>query len=168
MHFCVSSIAAWWFIWRLCYIRNFLLFPTHLMCSRHLISERLGTYSWFQPGSVKLFYSAITPVSTFSRHLSYRSTGWEVDTKSASLASSSRAVRGCDACTVHDVGTYRAFTYVLDTVLAGTCSRNTPFLVVWTGSKESCSQSCTENLFREYFAGVVYREHIWTGPEWST
>ena len=30
MHFCVSSISAWWFIWRLCYIRNVLLFPTHL------------------------------------------------------------------------------------------------------------------------------------------
>ena len=30
-----------------------------------------------------------------------------------------------------------------------------------------CSQSersCTKNLFREHFAGVVYREHIWTGP----
>ena len=53
MHFCVSSISEWWFIWRLCYIRNVLLFPTHLMCTRHLISERLSTYSWFQPGSVK-------------------------------------------------------------------------------------------------------------------
>ena len=54
MHFCVSSTSAWWFIWRLCYIRNVVLFPTHLMCSRHLISERFSTYSWFQPGSVKL------------------------------------------------------------------------------------------------------------------
>ena len=53
MHFCVSSISAWWFIWRLCYIRNVLLFPTHLMCTRHLISERLSAYSWFQPGFVK-------------------------------------------------------------------------------------------------------------------
>ena len=53
MHFCVGSISAWWFIWRLFYIRNVLLFPTHLMCTRHLISERLSTYSWFQPGSVK-------------------------------------------------------------------------------------------------------------------
>ena len=152
--------------------------------------------------------------------------------------------------------------HVLGTVPAGTCSRYTPFLVVWTGSKKSCSRleqfqlehgqtmfseqiaplvclrnevwtmwnrehvlsgrglarrplsawrvhvkmtshvvqciytishtaqtemcadfkserrgtenisqcsqsecSCTENLFREHFAGVVYREHIWTGPQ---
>ena len=34
----------------------------------------------------------------------------------------------------------RAFTLVLGTVPAGTCSRDTPFLVVWTGSKESCSR----------------------------
>ena len=55
MHFCVSSISAWWFVWSFCYtcIRNVLLFPTHLMCTRHSISERLRTYSWFQPGSVK-------------------------------------------------------------------------------------------------------------------
>ena len=53
MHFCVSSISAWWFVWRFCYIRNVILFPTHLMCTRHSISERLSTYSWFQPGSVK-------------------------------------------------------------------------------------------------------------------
>ena len=53
MHFCVSSISAWWFVWRFCYIRNVLLFPTHLMCTRHPISERLSTYSWFQSGSVK-------------------------------------------------------------------------------------------------------------------
>ena len=32
---------------------NALLFPTHLMCTRHSISERLTTYMWFQPGSVK-------------------------------------------------------------------------------------------------------------------
>ena len=32
---------------------NALLFPTHLMCTRHSISERLTTYLWFQPGSVK-------------------------------------------------------------------------------------------------------------------
>ena len=30
MHFCVSSISAWWFVWRFCYIRNVLLFPTRL------------------------------------------------------------------------------------------------------------------------------------------
>ena len=53
MNFCVSSITAWWFVWRFCYIRNVLLFPTHLMGTRQLISERLSTYSWFQPGSVK-------------------------------------------------------------------------------------------------------------------
>ena len=35
------------------YIMNALLFPTHLMCTRHSISERLRTYLWFQPGSVK-------------------------------------------------------------------------------------------------------------------
>ena len=34
----------------------------------------------------------------------------------------------------------RAFTLVFGTVPAGTCSRYTPFLVVWTGSKESCSR----------------------------
>ena len=36
-----------------------------------------------------------------------------------------------------------------------------------TDNISQCSQSersCTENLFRERFAGVVYREHIWTGP----
>ena len=36
-----------------------------------------------------------------------------------------------------------------------------------TKNISQCSQSersCTENLFREHFAGVVYREHIWTGP----
>ena len=36
-----------------------------------------------------------------------------------------------------------------------------------TENISQCSQyerSCTENLFREHFAGVVYREHIWTGP----
>ena len=46
-------ISAWWFIWRLLYY-NALLFPTHLMCTRHSILERLTTYLWFQPGSVKL------------------------------------------------------------------------------------------------------------------
>ena len=65
--YCVDSISAWWFIWRLCYIRNVLLFPTHLMCTRHLISERLSTYSWFQPGSVKFIllckYSCIPLIS---------------------------------------------------------------------------------------------------------
>ena len=48
----------------LLYIRNVLLFPTHLMCTRHSISERLKTYSWFPPGSVKFMlfckYSCIT------------------------------------------------------------------------------------------------------------
>ena len=39
--------------------------------------------------------------------------------------------------TVHII---RAFTLVLGTVPAGTCSRYTPFLVVWMGSKESCSR----------------------------
>ena len=54
MHFCVSSISESWFLWRYCYIRNVLLFPIHfIMCTRHSISERLRTYSWFQPGSVK-------------------------------------------------------------------------------------------------------------------
>ena len=36
-----------------------------------------------------------------------------------------------------------------------------------TENISQCSQSersCTKNLFREHFAGVVYREHIWTGP----
>ena len=28
---------------------NALLFPAHLMCTRHSISERLRTYLWFQP-----------------------------------------------------------------------------------------------------------------------
>ena len=54
MHFCVSFISAWWFVWRFCNIMNALLFPTQLMCTRHSISERLRTYLWFQPGSVKL------------------------------------------------------------------------------------------------------------------
>ena len=31
MDFCVSSISTWWFVWRFCYIRNVLLFTTHLM-----------------------------------------------------------------------------------------------------------------------------------------
>ena len=35
---------------------NALLFPTHLMCTKHLISERLTTYLWFQPGSVCEIY----------------------------------------------------------------------------------------------------------------
>ena len=48
---------------------------------------------------------------------------------------------GMPACTILLCQkTYRAFTNVLGTVLAGTCSRNTPFLVVWTGSKELCSR----------------------------
>ena len=37
-----------------------------------------------------------------------------------------------------------------------------------TENISQCSQSersCTENLFRHHFAGVVYREHIWTGPK---
>ena len=37
-----------------------------------------------------------------------------------------------------------------------------------TENISQCSQSerlCTKNLFREHFAGVVYREHIWTGPK---
>ena len=41
MHFCVNSTSAWWFVWRFCYFRNVLLFSTHLMCTRHSISERL-------------------------------------------------------------------------------------------------------------------------------
>ena len=32
---------------------NAILFPTHLMCTRYSISERLRTYLKFQPGSVK-------------------------------------------------------------------------------------------------------------------
>ena len=41
MHFCVSSISAWQFIWRRCYIRNVLLFPTHLMCTRHFNNRKI-------------------------------------------------------------------------------------------------------------------------------
>ena len=52
-HFCVSSISAWWFVWRFCYTRNVLLLSTHLMCTSYSISERVRTHSWFQPGSVK-------------------------------------------------------------------------------------------------------------------
>ena len=69
MHFCVSFISAWWFVRRFCYIIMLysLLFPTHLMCTRHSISERLTTYLWFQPGSVKFIlfckYSCI-PLKT--------------------------------------------------------------------------------------------------------
>ena len=74
MHFCVSFISAWWFVWRFCYIMSALLFPTHLMCTRHSISERLITYSWFQPGSVKFIlfckYSCI-PLS-FPEHLTHQ------------------------------------------------------------------------------------------------
>ena len=69
MHFCVGSISAWWFVWRFCYIRNVLLFPTHLMCSRHLISERLSTYSWFQPGSVIFILLCKYSCIPLSRHL---------------------------------------------------------------------------------------------------
>ena len=46
--------------------RNVLLFLTHLMCSRHSISERLRTYSRYQPGSVKFIlfctYSCIRSI----------------------------------------------------------------------------------------------------------
>ena len=67
MHFCVSFISAWWFI--LLYY-NAPLFPTHLMCIRHSISERLTTYLWFQPGSVKFIlfckYSCI-PLKSLCR-----------------------------------------------------------------------------------------------------
>ena len=40
-----------------------------------------------------------------------------------------------------------------------------------TKNISQCSQSersCIENLFREHFAGVVYRENIWTGPKVDT
>ena len=54
-HICISVLVLYqtWFICKFCYIRNVLLFPTHSMCTWHLILERLSTYSWFQPGSVK-------------------------------------------------------------------------------------------------------------------
>ena len=29
VHFCVSSISAWWIVWRFCYIKN-VLFQTYL------------------------------------------------------------------------------------------------------------------------------------------
>ena len=74
MHFCVTFISAWWFVWRFCYIMNAVLFPTHLMCTRHSISERLRTYLWFQPGSVKFIlfckYSCI-PLSSKLKLLIY-------------------------------------------------------------------------------------------------
>ena len=68
MHFCVSSISAWWFVWSFCYNRNVLPFPTHVICTRHSMSERFRTYSWFQPGYVKFIlfckYSCI-PLNQF-------------------------------------------------------------------------------------------------------
>ena len=52
---------------------NALLFPTHLMCTRHSISERLRAYLWFQPGSVKFIlfckYSCIPLKGRFSSGL---------------------------------------------------------------------------------------------------
>ena len=55
-HICISVLVLYQhddLFGDFCYIRNILLFPTHLMCTRHSISDRLSTYSWFQPGSVK-------------------------------------------------------------------------------------------------------------------
>ena len=43
-------------------IRNVLLFPTHLMCTRHSISEKLSNYYGFSHVLRNLFYSASTPV----------------------------------------------------------------------------------------------------------
>ena len=67
---CISVLVLYQhddFVWRFFYIRNVLPFPTHLMCTRHSISERLSTYSWFQPGSVKFIllckYSCIPLIS---------------------------------------------------------------------------------------------------------
>ena len=46
-------------------IMNALLFPTNLMCTRHSISERLRTYLWFQPGSVKFYFILQVLLYTF-------------------------------------------------------------------------------------------------------
>ena len=53
------------------HIRNVLLFPTHLMCTRHSISERLRTYSWFQLGSVKFISGVILQVLLYTFNLGF-------------------------------------------------------------------------------------------------
>ena len=70
VHICASSTPVWWFVWRFCYVKNVLLFPMHLMCTRHSISERLRTYSWIQPGSVKIYFILQVLLYTFKCGLS--------------------------------------------------------------------------------------------------
>ena len=77
--------------------------------------------------------------------------------------------RGLGLLPISSNNTIWVFTLVLGTVPAGTCSRNTPFLVVWTGSKESCSkESCFQledgqTIFSEQITPLVrLRNEVWT------
>ena len=92
------------------YIRNVLLFPTHLMCTRHLISESLSTYSWFQPGCVKFIllckYSCI-PLNNM--WLFWVKSSWKtvnksgLDTKGENQRTILHKAMNTNSCTSHTV-----------------------------------------------------------------